>query len=60
MIDLESITVTPLVQMGVAGLWIIYLIWKEKKFNELIKTSLENNTKALERLEYALRDDDGK
>lgn len=60
MIDFESVTITPLVQMGVAGLWIIYMVWKEKKFQDTIRTSIDNNTNVIEKLCYALEADDGK
>lgn len=59
MVDFESITIDPLVQMGIAGLWIIYLIWKEKRFQETIRASIDNNTNVIEKLIYALENDDG-
>ena len=63
MVDFEAITISPLVQLGVAGLWLIYMIWKEKKnerFYEVIRTSIDNNTNAIEKLQFALEVDDGK
>ena len=59
MTGFEEITISPLVQLGVAGLWLIYMIWKEKKFYEMIKTSIDNNTATIEKLHYALELDDG-
>lgn len=62
MVDFEAITISPLVQLGVAGLWLIYMIWKEKKnerFYEVIRTSIDNNTNAIEKLQFALEVDDG-
>lgn len=60
MTGFEEITISPLVQLGVAGLWLIYMIWKEKKFYEMVKISIDNNTEALEKLRFALELEDGK
>lgn len=59
MVGFEELTITPLVQLGVAGMWIIYMVWKEKSFQETIKRSLDNNTQVIEKLIIALEADDG-
>lgn len=58
MIDELAPNLLTLAGTGVAGLWVVYFIYKEKAFfqmmkesNDHIKSAIENNTEAIRQLQ---------